>query len=295
MTESRLQTLSDWVGFSIFSSEVIISLCFLIYALVLIARQRNNTISDILVMHLCACEFVAVIFGYCLECLYYWSILDYDDNTIHILLYTALYVSVYVSIFVIVLDRVLAVHLVFKYKAVVTKKKLVVVFSVLWLFSLATGLLRNFKGVSPWLFLDNAMLLTIVSSYLYIIISVYKRRRGMSRSNLHPKSALLKYQIPLFIVCSFVLTLLIPDLVYILKPELYCIWFQVIWSLNYISDPLGYVIFTKFQNSRYRKNQIAVDNNQKSDYLSQQNSRNTRVLNNSYNNSSTAITVIELK
>ena len=135
----------------------------------------------------------------------------------------------------------------------------------------------------------------ITSSYLYIIITVYKMRQAMNRNNPKSKTAQLKYQIPLFIVCSFILTLLIPDLVYILKPELYCIWFQVIWSLNYISDPLGYVIFTKFQNSRYRKNQIAVDNNQKSDYLSQQNSRNTRVLNNSYNNNSTAITVIELK
>ena len=211
MTESRLQTLSDWVGFSIFSSEVFISLCFLIYALVLIARQRNNTVSDILVMHLCACEFVAVIFGYCLECLYYWSILDYDDDTIHMLLYTALYVSVYLSIFVIVLDRVLAVHLVFKYKVLVTKKKLVVVFSILWLFAFATGLLRYFKGVSPWLFLDITMLVMITSSYLYIIITVYKMRQAMNRNNPKSKTAQLKYQIPLFIVFSFILILHTPD------------------------------------------------------------------------------------
>ena len=143
MVESRLQTFSDWVGFTIFSSEVCIFLCCLTYAVVLIAKQKNSTVSDILVMHLCACDLVAVIFGYCVECLYYWNVIDYDDNTIYMLLYNTLYVSVYLSILVNVLDRVLAVRLASKYNRLVTKQKLVFVYSMLWQFSLATGVLRS--------------------------------------------------------------------------------------------------------------------------------------------------------
>ena len=279
MNESRIQTLSDWVGFSIFSSEVLISLCCLCYALVLIARQKNNTVPDVLVMHLCACELVAVIFGYCQECLYDWNAISNDDDTIYMLLYTAIYVSVYLSILVIVLDRVLAVYLVLKYKVIVTKKKVVVVYSVLWLIALATSILRYFTKMSPWLFLDNVMLAMIASCYLYIIISVYKRRQAMRRNNPHSHTLQLKYRVPLFIVCSFTLTILIPDLVYIFHPEVYCIWFQVIWTLNWISDPLVYVIYTKLQKKKTHRNQMRDLSKSKVILISQQNSRNIEALN----------------
>ena len=111
----RIKTVSGWVAFSIYCLEVFIALCCLSYALILIARQKKNKVSDILVMHLCSCELVTVIFGYCRDCLYYWNKVNNDNDTFHMLLYTTFYVSVYQSVLVIVLDRVLAVYLVLKY------------------------------------------------------------------------------------------------------------------------------------------------------------------------------------
>ena len=256
MKERGLKTVSDWVGFSIFSTNVFLALCCLSYALVLIARQKKRKVSDIMVMHLCACELVAVIFGYCRECLYYWNLIQKGANTIPMLIYTTLYVSVYQSTMVIVLDRVLAVYLVLKYKVVVTKNKLVIVYIVLWLISIATGVLTYFTHWSYWLFWDTSVIIIIASSYMYIIITVYRRRRAMSRNNPHLNTPQLKLKIPLLIVSSFVLTFLIPDMIVILNYELYCIWFEVSWSLNWISDPLIYVIFTKLQKKKNRKNQI---------------------------------------
>ena len=139
MKAITIEKVSDWVAFCIYSLEVLFALCCLSYALVLIARQKKRKVSDILVMHLCGCELVTMIFGYCKDCLHYWKNVNNNDNTIHMLLYTVLYTSVYQSVLLIVLDRVLAVYLVLKYNVFVTKKKLAIIFSITWTISLATG------------------------------------------------------------------------------------------------------------------------------------------------------------
>ena len=270
MTEIRMKTVSDWVGFCFYSSEVLIALCCLSFALVLIAKQRKKKVSDILVMHLCGCELVTMIFKYCINCLYYWNKIDKRSDTWYMPLYTALYVSVYQSVLLIVVDRVLAVYLVLKYKAVVTKKKLVIIYIIMWSISIATGVTRYFIARSVWLFWDNTSIIVIASSYSYIIIAVYRRRRAMNKNTLQQTAPPLKFQIPLFIICSFILTFLTPDLVVIFNPELYCIWFQVIWTLNWISDPLVYVIFTKLQHKKDRKRSTIIYKNAQT---SQRNSR----------------------
>ena len=121
MTEIRIKTVSAWVGFCFYSSEVLVGLCCLSYALVLIARHKKKKVSDILVMHLCGCDLITMIFGYCKDCLYYWNKID---SRSYMSLYTALYISAYQSVLLIVLDRVLAVYLELKYKVVVTKRNL---------------------------------------------------------------------------------------------------------------------------------------------------------------------------
>ena len=168
MTVIRIKTVSDWVGFCFYSSEVLITLCCLSYALVLIAKQKKKKVSDILVMHLCVCELVTTIFGYCKECLYYWNKIDNRSDTWYMPFYTALYVSVYQSVLLIVVDRVLAVYLVLKYKAVVTKKKLAIAYSVMWLVSIATGVTKYFIA-RVFLFWDSITTIIIASSYCYII------------------------------------------------------------------------------------------------------------------------------
>ena len=264
-----MKTVSDWVGFCFYSSEVLIALCCLSYALVLIAKQRKKKVSDILVMHLCGCELVTMIFKYCINCLYYWNKIDKRSDTWYMPLYTALYVSVYQSVLLIVVDRVLAVYLVLKYKAVVTRKKVAIVYSVIWLVSTATGVTRYFIPYfifhsRVWLSLDSITTIIIASSYFYIAISVYRRRRALRRDTSHATAPQLNYQIPLFIICSFILTNPIPNFILMLHPKLYGIWFQVIWSLNWISDPLVYVIFTKLQHQKDLKNKQELYKNSNS-------------------------------
>ena len=231
-----------------------------------------------LVMHLCGCELVTMIFGYCMDCLYYWNKLYNRNYTICNTIYTALYLSVYQSVLLIVVDRVLAVYLVLKYKAVVTRKKLAIVYSVIWLVSTATGVTRYFIPYfifhsRVWLSLDSITTIIIASSYFYIAISVYRRRRALRRDTSHATATQLNYQIPLFIICSFILTLPIPNFILMLHPKLYGIWFQVIWSLNWISDPLVYVICTKLQHQKDLKNKQELYGNANSAQKSQRKSK----------------------
>ena len=62
-------------------------------------------------------------------------------------------------------------------------------------------------------------------------------------------------------------------MVVIFHPELYCIWFLVVWSLNWISDPLVYVIFTKLQHKKDRRRSTIIYNNANSAQTSQRDSR----------------------
>ena len=125
MSGIKLKTVSDWAGFCCYCLEVLLALCCLSYALVLIVGQKKKKVSDVLVMHLCSCELVTVIFVYCIDCLYFWNVIDFRSDATYIWpIYTALYISVYQSVVLIVVDRVLAVYLVLKYKVFVTKKQI---------------------------------------------------------------------------------------------------------------------------------------------------------------------------
>ena len=113
----------------------------------------------------------------------------------------------------------------------------------------------------------------------------------MKRNTSKSTAPQLKYQIPLFIICSFVFTLLIPDFIVMFHPELYCIWFQVVWSLNWISDPLVYVIFTKLQHKKDFKNKKELYRNPNSAQPSLKNSRGSVIT--MCNSSTDQIAVIE--
>ena len=166
-----IHTDLDWVGFSMWSLEVLLALNCQCYALKTIISKRRKRVSDILVMHLRGSESITVIFGYCKYCLYYWNKIDDNHDTIHQLVFTALYTNVYLSVLLIVLNQVLAVHLVLKYKVFVTKRRLLIVFSITWLISLATGLIRYLSKTKVWLFWDIASIVVIISSYSFIMIS----------------------------------------------------------------------------------------------------------------------------
>ena len=114
----------------------------------------------------------------------------------------------------------------------------------------------------------------------------------MNKNTLQQTAPPLKFQIPLFIICSFILTFLTPDLVVIFNPELYCIWFQVIWTLNWISDPLVYVIFTKLQHQKDRKSRQELYENANSAQFLQRKSRVYVIT--MWNSSTDQIEVIEL-
>ena len=258
---SGFKTVDHWIGFGIWSFEVLIGIGCLCFALRLIVTQRNRTVADMLVMHLCGVELMSVTFAYTTYCLTFWNKIDRKHTSAHRPILMTLHSSLYQSIIMIVLDRVLAVVLVLKYRFVVTKRKMIVVFVIVWLISIAIGLLYYFTGKEYEIYLswDIISTIVIVISYSYIILSVCVKRKAMHRRCSHkgnapqPKSSQIKYQIPLFIVLSFVIALLLPDLVLYLRPDWYCIWFHVIWVSSLISDPLIYVIFTKLEQKKRLK------------------------------------------
>ena len=246
MDKTRFQTTGDWVGFVTWTLETIAAIVCHVFALMLFIKQKNIGVSDLLVAHLCGCEFVSVITEYVTMTLYYWKQIDWKHNYIDGPIVLALFVMCYLSIVSITLDRVLVVLLALKYKMYVAKKKVVIVFCTIWFVSIGMGLFHYFTDNEEeiYLFFDLTIIIVIITSYSYISIAVLVRRRAIRRNGSQSNSVNIRYQIPLCIVITFVVTIFVPDLILLVRPDFYSVWIEVIWTLNWISDPLAYVILT---------------------------------------------------
>ena len=80
---------------------------------------------------------------------------------------------------------------------------------------------------------------------MFIIATVHINRRAFSGSKTRGSHQAFKYQVPLFIALTFITFCLIPDLVLVIDDTYWSVWIRVTYYINYICDPMIYVVYTK--------------------------------------------------
>ena len=245
-------SLIDKIGLGVCFVELSLSLIVNSFALrLLIKKKRDRKVSDLLIMHLCICEFLYAV----------WEMVNYSlllhlkkskGTVVHVVGEAILFSSIYQSILCVTLDRVLAVRLNIRYRAMVTKRRCLFLLPVLWMISIAVGLLIGLTServlLAMWISWDSIAGFTMISGYSYIfIIVVSQRRRFSGTSSLRNQ---LRLQVPLCIGGTFFCLWLIPDLIINIDRQLYCVWILVLWFANIIFDPMVYVISSHYFRKR---------------------------------------------
>ena len=211
-----------------------------------------------LVLHLCISEFFVVTWNVILRPLQWFSDVPHV-STIRLVGSEFFSALISQSIICISLDRLLAAGLTLKYKVIVTKQKLTFTVIVLWLLAFICALISaidSTKSTIIWLFWSSTTITSIVLSYSYISVVLFKQNQKMRRKTSTSTQHQFNYRIPLCITLSYVLAMFIPDIVVVADKSLFTVWTLVIWYTNFLVDPLIYVFF-RFSHKRTKRHLFA--------------------------------------
>ena len=223
-------------------------------ALYLLIGSKKKKVADLLLIHLCFCEGLGAL----------WGIVDfslavhvktYSRNLLFVVGEVVIYVSVYETLICITVDRFLALKYNLRYRSIVTKKRFFVLLPAIWVLSASLAVICALTPTKVyyvmWSVLDVFTVVTLVTTYSYIIITVRKQKR-IFKGNSSWRSQ-FKYQIPLCICLTYLILIFIPNLILSIKSDLPILWFNVLLYINYCCDPLIYVLFSLYERRRKKK------------------------------------------
>ena len=179
--------------------------CYFLYS------NKNKKVMDFLLLHLCCTELVILFWDSAFTIRYIvWG----KDPSTYFDIYSvgtiALFVSQMLSLILVTLDRVLAVKLTIKYRVVVTKGRILILFPFCWALCIVHGIVIYytkfivFKVVlSTW---EIIVFVVIFAGYGYIILVVQDRNRKFAASDQRAQRANVKLAVPTLVVVTFVLT-----------------------------------------------------------------------------------------
>ena len=254
------ESTENLIGIGIMYLEVVVSLCLNGAALCILLQKTKRTIGDLLIIHLTCNEITIASLDIITYSLYlYWGGRSPKSKPLRAAQFLV-WTNQYLCVIYITIDRILAVNLTCRYKAIVTKKKLSIAFALQHLVSWVSGTLIFLTLQVDLYYTSLEMVaymcwncLTVISTiggYTYIILITRARRRTLRNTSSSVPTVNIKYIIPMCITATFFGFVVVPDIVLNIKLELYCVWFRVVWNLNMISDPLIYVISYKYQGKR---------------------------------------------
>ena len=223
-------------------------------ALYLLLKTTKKKVADLLLIHICFWEGLGAL----------WKIVNaslalhqkqLSRSLIHSIGGVVVYVSVCQTLICITIDRFLAVKLNFRYRSMVTKHRFYALLPAIWAISTSLGVLcaltsRKVMYLS-WIVMDTITTATLVMSYSYIIITVHRQNRIFKRNS--SVRSQFKYKIPLCICLTYLIFIFIPDMIINIKSDLPILWFSVVFSINYCSDPLIYVVFSQCERRQKKK------------------------------------------
>ena len=150
----------------------------------------------------------------------------------------------FLSLAIITFERVLAVKLALRYRIVATKRKLIPVFSIIWLLSVSMSMAVWMNNdifhivLAIW---EISLTIMYACSYSYIFITVRGRRRRLNLHNSAQNHLNLNLKVPFLLVFTLICFYCVPDLLLATKVCDKEIWFLPVFYVNYITDGLIYI------------------------------------------------------
>ena len=222
----------------------------------MLLSQKDKRVVDYLLLHLCGMELGFVLFSgfYTARAIILHQHM-FENSKLKLIGFTLFGIGLMSSIILVTLDRVFAVMLTIKYRVVITKKRMLIVFVLCWvscishviivyLFPSATYLIH-----STW---DIFVTITILVGYGYIIVKTRCMSRNLAALNQQRPRTTVKLTVPSLIITTFVLLCLIPDLLLAMGIP-YSLWILSSYNLNFMMDSLIYILATGRFRSRLQK------------------------------------------
>ena len=167
----------------------------------------------------------------------------------------------YLPLSIINIDRILAVNLVFRYRLVVTNKRLAYVLVSVWVLGVAYGggvcWLPPSSGVQKHVILGLciAAVLVFIVSYAYIIIKVHMARKAFSTAGQRSQQSRFNYRIPLTIILTYILLVVATNLSLEFNAvKKVTVWHWIAWNLNNLADTMTYVFGSARIRSSWGRN-----------------------------------------
>ncbi len=189
-----------------------------------------------------------------------------------------IWLSYYFSVFFLTIDRLIAVRFPWKYRAVVTKKRLKFSILVAWLLLviLGTSLFLSNEWFEyflkyTWLVLDVTFLTTCAITYGIIFTKILQRRRfgnnnDEETSNERRQRLVINREkkfvkIVALIMISFLMLILIPDLImHQWDSEKLQAFSNIAWPMALIMDPVVYIFLQDDLRSLLKRRVFNIDN-----------------------------------
>ena len=248
-------SLEDRIAIGVWIAIALSSIAASGCAISMLLKKRSRTVADLFVLNLCISEFLGVMYNVILRPLIWFC--DIPHVSIVRSIGSQFVVTLIdLSTVCISLDRLLAVKLNLKYRLIVTQRKTMFVAGLIWSFSFISAGIRGIISSSTfiiWALWSSIAITSIIISYTYISVVLYRRKRLLQTNSSHKNVNRFNYEIPFCITLSYMMTKFIPKLVILADSSLFTIWTLNIFYLNYLIDPLVYVIYVIYRKRYSRK------------------------------------------
>ncbi|XP_057292016.1 uncharacterized protein LOC130614598 [Hydractinia symbiolongicarpus] len=219
-------------------------------------NQRLIMISMSLGGAISACVDIVSTLGY---------IFGLSEDALSVCLYlsTGMAVTYYSILLILTWDRLLACVFLLRYRSFVTTIKVSVALLILGgiaaiqFFFIGTVIFYSRWNKYVYLFIDGIVLLTVFTTYIYIVCITTTKRRP---ANSNPRRNLEKnIVVTSIIVFTFLLLVAVPDALYVYRFSIFKIEGKMVegivpicWQINYIIDPFVYIFLQKDIRETFR-------------------------------------------
>ena len=245
-------TTSEWAAMGVSLSELIAALLLHSIGLYLLLTARNKKIMIWILAHLSFLELSNVIYDSVnsIRLLFIGKVIHIEKYDLAI--FTFFLSAQFLTLMTITIERVIAVKLTIKYIVVVNKRRLLFVFTCIWIVSVAMSLIVLFSTKPAFnivlAFWEILVAIVTISSYVYIALTVKSRRKRLSLGAQNMPRQRLNLTVPFLIVLTLICFYFIPDMLLAVGVE-YSIWFNTIFYLNFLTDALIYIFgLPQFRN-----------------------------------------------
>ena len=226
------------------------SVCILmgILGLVCLLQGLDKKPSDRILAHLTVCNIFSVVMS---------IIFEHDmEKATHYIggVVRGIYILYALILIIIMIDRILAVSLILRYRVMVSNKRLTIALLCAWVLSFLFGMSYHLFKSSLFdyvLFsLSAIVVLFFIASYTYIIIKIRIKRKVLLNTGHRSKESSINYWVPFIIILSYILFQVAVDLSVAFSGLHPTTWHYILWNINSVVDTLTYIL----GSSRVRSN-----------------------------------------